>query len=381
MNTFDTFFKKFSYKFEKGYPDMNNEQDVLLLESMLNSIIDEEISLTEEVDNKAQTIKAVKKIIDTVGKKYDLFQGKSKPNRLGLVGKKETSFFEDIFKEVFGEETEVEILAPRKRPNPSNSFNMYSFDTEEFGKVNIIVSSQPPGGAGKKNEAIFIETLNNLIAQAGESAKIVLTSPENTFSYDGITKVVDSSQAGAGVGDKSDAQFYSEGELKANISLKQDGGFRWASVMTAYKDFIQTLINKALKGDLKTLSLKPNPDAPKKYLMFDPSTDERITKVIIPDFPTDDVESWVFGPEKPKTIVVSKTWDVEDFSLDGDTITAKASHIYKDLDELEKDQMDPVFYIAQHIGTSTGLDFRIVPSKMGNISANAREMSYKEIMS
>ena len=63
MNTFDTFFKKFSYKFEKGYPDMNNEQDVLLLESMLNSIIDEEISLTEEVDNKAQTIKAVKKII------------------------------------------------------------------------------------------------------------------------------------------------------------------------------------------------------------------------------------------------------------------------------------------------------------------------------
>ena len=115
--------------------------------------------------------------------------------------------------------------------------------------------------------------------------------------------------------------------------------------------------------------------------MFDPSTDERITKVIIPDFPTDDVESWVFGPEKPKTIVVSKTWDVEDFSLDGDTITAKASHIYKDLDELEKDQMDPVFYIAQHIGTSTGLDFRIVPSKMGNISANAREMSYKEIMS
>lgn len=381
MNTFDIFFKKFSYKFEKGYPDMNNEQDVLLLESMLNSIIDEEISLTEEVDNKAQTIKAVKKIIDTVGKKYDLFQGKSKPNRMGLVGKKETSFFEDIFKEVFGKETEVEILAPRQRPNPSNSFNMYSFDTEEFGKVNIIVSSQPPGGAGKKNEAIFIDTLNDLIAQADGKAKIILTSPENNFSYGDITKVEDSSKAGAGVGDKSDAQFYSDGDLKANISLKQDGGFRWASVMTAYKDFIQTLIDKALKGELKTLTLKPNPDAPKKYLMFDPSTGERITKVIIPDFPTDDVENWVFGPEKPKTIIVSKTWNAEDFSLEGDTITAKASHIYKDLGELEKDQMDPVFYIAQHIGTSTGLDFRIVPSKMGNISANAREMSYNEIMS
>ena len=42
--------------------------------------------------------------------------------------------------------------------------------------------------------------------------------------------------------------------------------------------------------------------------------------------------------------------------------------------------MDPVFYIAQHVGTSTGLDFRIVPSKMGNISANARELSYNEVM-
>ena len=62
MDSIDKFLKLYSYKFPKGYPDMNNEQDVLLLESILNSIIDEEICLTEEVDNKAQTIKAVKKI-------------------------------------------------------------------------------------------------------------------------------------------------------------------------------------------------------------------------------------------------------------------------------------------------------------------------------
>jgi hypothetical protein len=38
MNVFDKFFKKFSYKFDKGYPDMNNDQDVLLLESLLNKL-------------------------------------------------------------------------------------------------------------------------------------------------------------------------------------------------------------------------------------------------------------------------------------------------------------------------------------------------------
>ncbi len=93
-----------------------------------------------------------------------------------------------------------------------------------------------------------------------------------------------------------------------------------------------------------------------------------------------DIESWVFGPETPKVIVVSRTWKESDFSLNEDTITVQASHIYKSLGDLETDGMDPVFYIAQHVGTSTGLDFRIVPSKMGNISDNARRIFYNDVM-
>jgi hypothetical protein len=38
MDSLDLFFKKYSYKFPKGYPDMNNKQDVLLLESILNRL-------------------------------------------------------------------------------------------------------------------------------------------------------------------------------------------------------------------------------------------------------------------------------------------------------------------------------------------------------
>ena len=51
MDVLDLFFKKYSYKFTKGYPDMNNEQDILLLESLLENILDEAFSLfptTEE---------------------------------------------------------------------------------------------------------------------------------------------------------------------------------------------------------------------------------------------------------------------------------------------------------------------------------------------
>ena len=38
MDILDLFFKKYSYKFPKGYPDMNNKQDVLLLENILQEL-------------------------------------------------------------------------------------------------------------------------------------------------------------------------------------------------------------------------------------------------------------------------------------------------------------------------------------------------------
>ena len=41
MDVLDLFFKKFSYKFSKGYPDMNNEQDILLMESLIKKHIPE----------------------------------------------------------------------------------------------------------------------------------------------------------------------------------------------------------------------------------------------------------------------------------------------------------------------------------------------------
>ena len=386
MDILDKFFKKFAYKFDKGYPDLNNSQDVLLLESLFEKL-GVELELKEDkIPNKKETIQAIKQIIDQVGSKYNLFAMKSNPNRIGSMGKQPESIFVQAFKEVFGDDIDIKVFGPRQGQNPSGSFNMYQFNTEEFGQVNIIVSRSEPGGAGKSNEAMFIDTLNRLIEQAGESATIIIKSPEYTETFNNVTYVADSSKKGAGKGDKSDAQFLSgqpgsdTGEVVGNISLKQDGGFRWASVAGTYKKFIEKFIEKASQKQLGKLALEPNPDSPSKYLMFDPTTGTRVTKVIVPDFPMDDVESWVFGPETPKVIVVGRTWKESDFSLNDTTITVQASHIYKNLKDLEKDQMDPVFYIAQHIKNPTGLDFRIVPSKMGNISANARRILYNDVI-
>jgi len=56
MNVFDKFFIKYGYKFPKGYPDMNNEQDVLLLESILNEL---GIDLNEAKKSYSEIIKTL----------------------------------------------------------------------------------------------------------------------------------------------------------------------------------------------------------------------------------------------------------------------------------------------------------------------------------
>ena len=47
MDIFDKFFSEFAYKFDKGYPDMNNDQDVLLLESLISEVVGEKINIKE----------------------------------------------------------------------------------------------------------------------------------------------------------------------------------------------------------------------------------------------------------------------------------------------------------------------------------------------
>lgn len=383
MDVLDKFFKKYSYKFDKGYPDMDSPSDVYLIKSLFEGL-GIEVILKEEVPNLSGTKKAVALISQELGDEYGIRPLPSKPNRLSAPGVKDEKVFLDIIKKVFGPETNIKIFNPRQGPNPSGKFPMFQFDTDEFGQVNILTSFSAPGGAGKSNEAIFIDTLNNLIAQAGESAKIIIKSSEYTEIFDNVTLVEDSSKSGAGVGDKSDAQFISGGKVIANISLKQDGGFRWASVASNFPDFIKTFQEKAFAGEIPGFKLEPNPDVKGKFLMYNSNTGDRVTKVIIPDFiqEEDQINSFIFGSENPKVIVVSRSWKEDDFKLDGGVITVQASHIYKNLNDIEKGGISPVFTIAQHQNKPIGLDYRIYPENMAKIGPKARgiELSINDII-
>ena len=72
MSIFDKFFTKFAYKFDKGYPDMNNDQDVLLLESLISEAIDEKFSLEEVKTSATEDLHEIFTALFTSGHEYDI---------------------------------------------------------------------------------------------------------------------------------------------------------------------------------------------------------------------------------------------------------------------------------------------------------------------
>jgi hypothetical protein len=160
MDALDIFFKKFSYKFPKGYPDMNDEQDVLLLESILKKFIPEfsfsllkETLLLEVTDREinVNTKKAVEYVLSKADSELG-FKAQSDKNRLGNPNKVEPEKMTQLFKDLLGAEN-ITTYRPKQGPNPSGKFTMYEMDTDQFGLVRIIVSGG--GNAGEQYEREF----------------------------------------------------------------------------------------------------------------------------------------------------------------------------------------------------------------------------------
>ena len=375
MDSITKFLHSISYKFPKGYPDMNNEQDKTILFEEIKKI---GINLNEVLSSEAQ------KSIDILKQDFDLkddnFLEMTSTSYKVLMDNSERRDF--LKKASQLDDFEFELKGA--------SVGRLKYQPEGQSKP-IYIYAKPAnvqglGSAGKQNEANFIDNINAKIEQAGGSLDILITAPNSSpLLTKNVTEVVDSSKTGAGKGDKSDAQFISNGKVVQNISLKQAEGFRWASVKSdpEFSPFIDIFLKKALAGDIKGLKLKRNTEvAGEKYLMFN-DEGERVTIVIIDDFPEGFEERVVFGPETPKTVVVGGTFskDDSDFILKNNVLEVKADGIYRTLDDVEKTGQEPVFVIAQHAKMSYGLDFRIFPANKTKLGPRSRgiRLSYNDI--
>jgi len=189
MNLLEKFIRNISYKFPKGYPDINNDQDILLLENELKkldipfnfSILTEEILIFEATDREisSNTKKAVAYFLDNVDSSYG-FKPQSDANRLGNPNKVDSEKAQSLFKNILGAD-EFTIHGPKSGPNPSGKFDMYEFDSEKFGPVRIILSGG--GNAGEKYEQDFVAKAK---ASAGEPNSTLSDDLKELYSTLGI---------------------------------------------------------------------------------------------------------------------------------------------------------------------------------------------------
>jgi hypothetical protein len=389
MDIFDKFFKKFAYKFDKGYPDMNNSQDVLLLENILSKVIGEEIVL--EAISKSKSIEAAKDFVETsnFAKSNDVkrFTSGKYANRINSSKVKDFDQIKDALINHFNiSEDDIEKIDAGAGPAANDSTAGFLLNTEEFGEVFISVSTGKKGLGGKSNEKNFNDNINQY-ASKENPIKVKLIASDKTLEYSNIAEAID--VAGSTKNKlKADTALLSPSGIKvANISLKQSEGFRWASLNNDNEtDFRKKFIDAALNDPNFPITLKQNPEFPGKerYEMFKKGTDGRITLVVVTDAPYTKDPKNIFGNDNPKTVVVGRTFKPEDFKFDEstNTLSIKVDHIYETIDEIDDSPFEPVFVVAQHSGNPYGLDFRAYPKFMTKLPKKGTgiEIKYSDLI-
>ena len=388
MDPIDKFLKLYSYKFPKGYPDIKDKRDILLLESFISKFIKEEFIF--EIYNRQNSIKAA---VDFVEKSefakvnnIKNFTSYKYANRINSSQEKDLNKIKNALISHFNlQDKDVTFFEAGEGLASKDSMPGFKLNTKEYGDVFISISTGKKGAGGKKNERDFNAAIN-LYASKENPINVKLISKDKTLEYKEVAEAIDVA-GGTQNKLKADSALLNTSDDKiANISLKQPEGFRWASLSNDKTPFRKKFVNAALNDPNFPVDLKPNPKFPDKerYLMYREGTNDRITLVIVKNAPFSIDQENIFGTDNPKTIVVGRTFQPSDFQFNESTNTLdiKVDHIFEDMKEIEGTSFEPVFIVAQHQNLPYGLDFRSYPSFMAKLPKKGTgiEINYDELI-
>jgi len=336
MNPIEQFLRKVSYKFPKGYPDVSDPKDWLMLEGMLGEI---GINLYEGKKEDREEAKAIlKKELNLTDKNFKdsglqffiLVPGK---DRLKVVDQ-----IENI------QTTSEKKFKYNPTPSTFSSIGHFMFGQSKFG----IKPLEKQGGksAGLGNEGEFVNGITPLLQDGPKN--VIVTDGNYNIVYKNVTKVEETGRKTSDYS-KSDVNFFDGNEDLGGLSLKQDNAVFWESADVRYKDVTNNLLDAIINGKLKDkLSFKPfidnrgNED-PNIIRLYNKTGEQGVSGVIVTDLPDQDVFQMIFGNDKVPVAV--RTFRPSDFKVEGNNIIVTVSKIYKTVKDVEDDRAEPILHI------------------------------------
>jgi hypothetical protein len=363
MDIIEKFLRQISYKFPKGYPDITDEQDMLMLEGILKKM---GIDLKEASAKKPYEYLNVeaRKVADKIRKELNLPKEEIKADAKNRIIIFTDRLRKDIFKalEELGYERDWDI------PGSSAA----GFKDPESGIEIIHKNISGVGDAGLENESNFIDAINAVASKDNPITVIIIPSIKGpTLTYKNVTHAEATGKKGEKLGWKEDALLHSKGG-NFPISLKKDKDFRWSSNMESHGGMLQNLLLQAQDGgikgeDGKTLELRQIDSNPRVLSMWNPDNNSVYGRAFILNVPGLDIEDVAFGPNNAD--VVEKTFDKNDFSFENNVLTIKSSKNYKEVEDFDLETDIPVFQLERNASKankkegvmSRGITLRTVP--------------------
>jgi len=367
MNPFDIFFKKFAYKFPKGYPDMNNDQDVLFFQSILESM---GIELYEaiHVNEAAEDIK--NELIDAGYAPEDIIIKSGKQIRLLTKGNERKSTMNKLLKDLEGSRYDMNFKG--------SSLGAIIADD---GTAIIVKPKERQGGlsAGLDNEQMLVDQINQYTQD--DPINVIFRDENKSLIYNKVAsaKSVGTDTAG---GKKADVQLLDKsGNVIANISLKKANAQMWESADRRYKPLMLKLSQKLLDSPFPNVALKKT-DKKDIYRLYNPQTNSDLGGLIITDLPDNENESIIFGTDNPKTIVIKHTFSPNDFTLTKNTLNIKSGTIFSELSDIEGTGYEPILVIRHDVTRTATNGLRPIvynashAYKDGKLTGNRTELTY-----
>ncbi len=162
--TLDELLLEWSYRSERGYPTLDNPSDISVLKILLEKLdlpIDEVISNLEEGTKASNSRKAIDTILSSKYAEEHRFKKMSDAYRLGNLDKIDKDTFIAILQDLFNN-SEIKVYGPKSGPNKSSKYNMFEFDLEGEGQVQIVLA-----GGANKGEVYEQDLLSKMQASLG----------------------------------------------------------------------------------------------------------------------------------------------------------------------------------------------------------------------